>query len=257
MIERGKIFEGVFQWKIDLAGQEGLLPVFYYDNSALNVMMTASSRAVRRLLPSDAMHLAEVRPGRCLVVFSAFEYRKTDIGAYNELSIAFPIILKKPRLFGIDVAKQVLTKRFGAFVWKLPVTTEIARRGGVDYYGFPKFLASIEFGDRAGSRECTLREGGKTILTLRGERLRVRRGPMLRATTYSVMEGTTIRATACIDALEFGQSVRPGAAEVTLGHDHPIADTLRELRLGVHPILYQYAPLTEAILFGGRNLLDV
>jgi len=48
---------------------------------------TASTRRVRRLLPHPAMNPIEMFPGRCMVAFTAYEYRKTDIGPYNEFSI--------------------------------------------------------------------------------------------------------------------------------------------------------------------------
>jgi len=209
---------------------------------------------VKSLLPDSRMRLIEVVPGRCLAVFTAFEYRATDIGPYNELSIAFPVKLE--RTFpGLDAARQFLSNRYSAYVWQLPVTTEVARRGGIEFYGFPKFLADIEFEDREGHRECRLSEDGVPILSLKGRHLHTKKGPFVEATTYSVMEGITIHAKICTDALEFGQSLKPDAAELTLA-DHPLADALRKLGLSQHPLLYQYCPLTEAILFGGRNLME-
>jgi hypothetical protein len=31
---------------------------------------------------------------------------------------------------------------------------------------------------------------------------------------------------------------------------------LREIELSSNPVVYQFSPLTEAILFGGKNLMD-
>ena len=66
----------------------------------------------------------------------------------------------------------MMAKRyFTAYVWQLPVTTERARRGGVDMYGYPKFLADISFSREKDALACTLSEGGKNILVLKGQKL--------------------------------------------------------------------------------------
>ncbi|MDT8273865.1 MAG: hypothetical protein RRA35_11815, partial [Desulfomonilia bacterium] len=64
------------------------LPIFYYDNTAMSAIYTASTRQVKKLLPSDKMYPVEMFPGRSLMVFTAFEYRRTDIDPYNEFSIS-------------------------------------------------------------------------------------------------------------------------------------------------------------------------
>ena len=69
------------------AGMRFKQPVFYYDNTSLTAVYTASTRRVRRLLPHPAMNPIEMFPGRCMVAFTAYEYRKTDIGPYNEFSM--------------------------------------------------------------------------------------------------------------------------------------------------------------------------
>ena len=88
-MKRGDFFKGVIQWEMttkDLS-LEGKLPVFYYDNTAMTAIYTASTDMVRRLLPMPDMYPVEVVKGRALAAFTAFEYRATDIDPYNEFSI--------------------------------------------------------------------------------------------------------------------------------------------------------------------------
>ena len=104
-MNRGDLFKGVMQWEITAKdiSIETKLPVFYYDNTSMTAIYTASTDKVRRLLPLPDMHPVEAMSGRALVAFTAFEYRKTDIDPYNEFSISFPITFRKKAIPGITV----------------------------------------------------------------------------------------------------------------------------------------------------------
>jgi Acetoacetate decarboxylase (ADC) len=253
---RGELFKGIKQWNFEQAGRMFKLPVFYYDNTSLTAIYTASTGKVRKLLPHPAMKPIEMFPGRCMVAFTAFEYRKTDIDPYNEFSIAFLITFAKPRIPGLTALWQLARRCFTAYVWKLPVTTEIARFGGVELYGYPKFLADITFEKKKEWIECHLSEKGEKILALKGKILPATRGKITRFVTYSIVEEIPVTANVVVNPLEFAQSRDSQSASLELGPTHPIAEALREIGLGSRPIVYQFSPVTEAVLFGGRNVMD-
>ena len=60
----------------------------------------------------------------------------------------------------------LLQPRLAGFVLQLPVTSREARDGGRDVYGFPKFLADMDFTEAPDSRQVRLSEGGRDILSL-------------------------------------------------------------------------------------------
>ncbi|HPS93635.1 MAG TPA: acetoacetate decarboxylase family protein, partial [Deltaproteobacteria bacterium] len=195
-MKRGDFFKGVIQWEMttkDLS-LEGKLPVFYYDNTAMTAIYTASTDMVRRLLPMPDMYPVEVVKGRALAAFTAFEYRATDIDPYNEFSISFPITFRKKNIPGLTVLSMMARRYFTAYVWQLPVTTERARRGGVDMYGYPKFLADIVFSHEDSMLVCTLSAGGRNILTLKGKKLRTSPEKVNRFKTFSVKDGVPLAA---------------------------------------------------------------
>lgn len=235
--------------------RKGKLPVFYYDNTSMTAVFTASTRKVRELLPDPQMHPLEFLPGRCVVTFSAFEYRDTDIDPYNEFSIAFLMSYGRRTLPTAALLRGMVNRCFEAYVWKLPVTTEIARWGGVELYGYPKFLADIDFARTPDSLACTLAEGGRTVLTLTGQALKTAPAKRLRYRAYSLKDGLPLCANVYTNPLEYAQSMASGAARLALG-DHPIAEQLRALDLSESPIMYQYSPKNELVLFGPRNLID-
>jgi hypothetical protein len=256
-MNRGDFFKGVIQWEMmtkDLS-LEGKLPVFYYDNTSMTAIYTASTEKVRRLLPLPDMHPVEAWLGRALVAFTAFEYRKTDIDPYNEFSISFPITFRKKALPSITVMGMMARRYFTAYVWQLPVTTERARKGGVDMYGYPKFLADITFTKENGILGCTLSEGGKNILILKGQKLKTSVEKVNRFKTFSVKDGVPLAANVYMNPIEFGKSMSGKAAQLILG-THDIAKKLQEINLSPKPLFFQYMPVMEAILYGPRNLMD-
>lgn len=248
----------IFQLEIPMLEFErmGKLPVFYYDNTSITAAFTASTKAVKALLPDPDMHPIEVFPGRTVVTFSCFEYRDTDIDPYNELGIGFLISHGKKRLPGLPLLKGLINKHFEAFVWQLPVTTEIARWGGVELYGFPKFVADIDFTRNKKTTRIKLAVDGSHILTLEGKNLSTRpqKNPM-RYGAYSTKDGHSLCANVYTNPLQYAQTLMPNAATLELG-THPIADTLRTLKLSKRPLMYQYCPKNELVLFGPRNLID-
>lgn len=249
-------FADIVQLDVQAKGFEGKLPVFYYDNTSMTAIYSASTAKVRPYLPHRDMHPSEIRPGRCLVAVSCFEYRRSDIDPYNELSIAVLVRFGRRPLPGLTVLSEIARRSFTAWVWHLPVTTERARAGGVDLYGYPKFIADIRFERTALETICTLTDGNSHVLTLRGKNLAARPGKRVRFRTYSIRDGVPLCANVLTNPLAFAQSSNGSAATLELGDAHPIARELRSIELGAKPILYQWMPRSEVILFGPRNLVD-
>ncbi len=251
-----EFFKGVKQWEFKLGELPFKLPVFYFDTTTITAIYTASAARVKELLPLPQMKPIELSPGKCLVAFTAFEYRETDINPYNEFAIAFLVTFDKPQIPFITSALQMYRRVMTAYVWQLPVTTEIARVGGVELYGFPKFIADIEFEKEADRLTCHLSENGNKILSLRGKVLPVARGKNSRIVTYSNIENIPLVTNIHINQLEFAESRDKQAATLDIGSDHKICEDLQKIGLSTTPVQYQYSPLNQAILFAGRNLMD-
>ncbi len=249
-------FSGIKQWEMEWEGEQALLPVFYYDTTSITAIYTADTNKIRALLPPGGMYPVELYPGRALIAFSAFEYHKTDIDPYNEFAVAVIVSYGKPRIAGITPVLQMARRHFSAYIWQLPVTTEIARKGGVQMYGFPKFIAGIAFEKSGSAITCHLSEGDEKILSLRGRVLPTRREKVTRFTTYSMIGDIPIKANVFINPIRFAQTMTRSAATLELGSSHFISRTLAGLGLSPYPITYQYSPVNQGILFAGRNIMD-
>jgi len=257
-MEKGDFFKDVVQLEFAVPefNRVGKLPCFYYDVTTMTAVYTASTKKVRPYLPLPEMHPVEMLPGRCLVAFTAFEYRDTNIDPYNEVSISIPITFRCRSIPGLTMMIFTLNRCTTIYVWHLPVTTEIARRGGVENYGYPKFIADIVFKRTPGNLTCTLAEGGETILTLTGKTLPTRPEKRTRIRSYSLKNGIPLVTNIDINPMEFAQSMKLDAATLDIGSSHAISRELREIHLSTRSFFYQYMPLNEAILFPPRNLMD-
>jgi hypothetical protein len=254
VFDRDDFFRGIDQ--IENKEYNVTLPIFYYDNLAMSAIYMASTRQVRKYLPSPEMHPVEVLPGRCLMVFSAFEYRRTDIDPYNEFSVTAIISYGRKSVPGLTSMWYMMRNCFTACILHLPVTSERARRGGLELAGYPKFLADIWFAQDKGYTTCTVSENGVRIVTLRGKNVGTAPGRLTKYRIHTMKKGVPLKGNIYINPKQFRQTIGPGSASMDIGSGHRICDELRDMRLSRWPVIYQYMPSYEAVLFNSKNLMD-
>lgn len=242
-------FESVVQQEMTLGGLKVLVPVFYQDVTSMNAVFTASTGRVAELLPHPDLHPLELRRGRCLLSVTTLQYRQSGIGPYNEVAIAVSVAFGRRAVRLLDAVAAVVRQAFSLHILQLPVTTELARIGGIELYGYPKFLANITFtrGDKRVA--CTLSEGGARILSLVGEEAGTYRPAKLHATTYSMKGDALLRTAIEFDKLESAETLRRGAATLEIGSEHRVARQLASLDVDPRPVLFQMSPSGRAILF--------
>ena len=249
-------FQGIMRWNIERNGTPRTLPGFYYDNLSLAAIFTASTTKVRNLIPHPDLIPIELTPGRCLAAFAAFEYRRTDFEPYNEVNISFLVSYRRRPFPLITPVKVLLSRVIPSYVWQLPVTTEIARAGGVDLFGFPKFIADIRFLKNTEHIACSLSVSGSDILRMTGRVLPTGRGKPMRYLSYAVDKDMLVSGNFLVNPLEFAESRRRDDLGLELGTEHPICQALRGIELAKHPLLYHFSPRGESILFPARNVSD-
>ncbi len=249
-------FAGVQQHQLEWRGERLMLPVFCRNNQTIGALFTASTRAVRPYMPVPDMALMEWSPGRCLVGINCFQYRDTDIGPYNEIVIAFLIRHQGLHAYGLTLGVQLLRARVLAYVWQLPVTTQIALDGGKEIYGYPKFLADVSFTEADGRVRCSASAGGQQILTLEGPTGGGGALPAAAFVSYSMKGDIPLVANILQNPIQASFRVFPRSAKLTLGDEHPVACGLRSFELSDRPLVFTHAPKHQAILFAARNLID-
>jgi hypothetical protein len=256
MSRQSGFFEGVPQVDATLAGESAKLPIFYYDGTAQTAVFPARLGALRKLLPDPRFVPARLAPGLGAVAITCFEYRDTDIGPYNELAIT--IVLNNPpfasNLPGRALLAGLRSKQLHAWVHHLPVTTEIARAGGVELYNYPKFVGSIDYEEGAGRRTCRLGEGDEHILTLDGPLIDTPRSGQIQLFSHLWMDRQPQESEFKLNVIASGRSLRSGASRLELGEQHPIARELAGVLVSRRSIYYELMAPFEGILYGPEHL---
>lgn len=255
-MRRSSFFDGVTQIEATLAGEAVRLPIFYYEGVAIGAVFPARLGSLRALMPDPRLRPARLAPGIGAVAITCFQYADTDIGPYNELAIS--VLLNEPsfraNLPGRALVADMRARQLHAWVQHLPVTTEIARVGGVELYNYPKFVAAIDFEQTAAHRSCSLAEGDERILTLTGPLIDTPRSERLALFSHLWQDRQPQSSEFKINAKALGVSLLPRGASLTLGERHPIARELSGLLLSRRPLQYQYVPSFEGILYGPDRL---
>jgi len=245
----------VTRWGISIADM--CLPVFYHDSSRINAVYSASSKMVKQYLPDQFMHPLEIAPGRCLVAFTAFEYRMSDIGLYNKFSIAFMVSYGEKSIPVLTLKSQIENSCFDMYIRHLPVTTESARIGGIETYGFPKILADITFNRNYGMNECIVKKSGIHILTLRVPDMKTTPGDNLHYRVFAQRQGVTLCSNIYTKNHEYSETVNTDGVDLFFEGDHEICRELRLMDLSRKAILCQYIPSCETLISIPRNLKGI
>lgn len=243
-----------YQWQgprpvITVGDRQVRLPVFYHHNDVFMSVHAASYEAVAAELPSEVIQPARWRDGRALIAVTAFRYHEVTwiaadgsvgiLAPYGEVSVAAVVTAGQAR-----PVLPLLAGQQRGFVLHLPVTTTEARDGGIAGWGFPKFVADMDFTEDPAFRRVHLSEGGSPILTLtvrpRGPVLAERR-PLV---AYTALHGQLLETV--IPVMGHMQA-RFGGGELLLG-DHEVSSRLR--RLGISP-----APLAVFSYLDHRSIL--
>jgi hypothetical protein len=225
--------------------REMLVPVFYQQVMSLGAMFLASWEGLRVMLPSPRMFPLRVMPGRGVLYLSALEYGATDIGPYNEFAVMIPFTFDKPSPMFTGFLRQAPAEPY-AYVHHLPVTTEIAMSAGIEFAGYPKFLATIDFEHEGDWIHCRLAEDDRHILTLSGRKPPLQSAPRDRAHLFTTRNGRLLRSEAINSERRLGESRDSSDVRLELG-DHPIGQELKALNIG-RLSAYQYAPEYQMIL---------
>src|SRR5512135_996962 len=166
-------FEDVRQIDFMIGEQPAKTPTFYYDGSYISAAFPARYKGLRELMPDPRYVPARLALRLGVIAIICQDLRDTDIGPYREVVIAIP--LNEPYFRANLPGRALMTSgRLGqlhAFMRHAHVTSEGSLRGGVYFYGYPKFIAEVDFSETDEQSRCRLAEGKEHILTFLGKRI--------------------------------------------------------------------------------------
>ena len=238
-------FAGIKQTPLKVGTHDARVPLFYRDLAYFCAYLLAPLDKVKGILPSKRMHPFRLTPWHGIVNITASEYKDSDIGPYNAVSIGVPFILDRasPVLTGILRTPPQVPM---IYLLHLPVSTEIARATGVGIANFPGFLADIRFQSEGQWLNCQVDAEGKNILSLSGRKIDPK--PFPRQNVYPVtLQGDRLLRSE-LNHSEGGLGISKKKSDVRLEFgDHPVGLSLKALNLG-RVLQYHYFPAGQAIL---------
>jgi hypothetical protein len=223
-------------------GAECFLPIRYLDVQCLvATFLTAPDRAFELLEGAELQPVLQ-EDGRAVVDLYCIEYRKTDIGPYNEVGLT--VRAKAP---GDPIAAN--------YVVNLPVTTAMADLAGREIWGYNKFVATIDVKSEGKTFSTVLRDSDHEIIgALEGERALSAPAPPTDILTFSRDRGRLIKTTIRVLTPSLAGSGDKLVFKVGTS-SHPMTSNLRALSLDdARPVLIHYTDPFQALLFPGRAL---
>ncbi len=134
------------------------MPIRYFDVQCLVATFLARAERAAELLGGTGLQPVVQEDGKAVVRLYCIEYRKTDIGPYNEVGLT--VLARAPG----DHAPA-------DFVVDLPVTTAVAERAGREIWGYNKFIAAIDIEKRDKTFTTVLRDSQNGLIcTFEGAR---------------------------------------------------------------------------------------
>lgn len=130
----------------DEVSKNYLFPTFYADVSCAIAIFHCDYQAASAMMPDPGMAPVKMLRGRSLVIFSCYEYRNVmNVAPYNEIAMTIPIIADNSS--NIPVLSMLLgdkLRKFGYYVFGMPVTSLENRIRGREIWGLPKDVERID-----------------------------------------------------------------------------------------------------------------
>lgn len=250
-------FDGIRQVESTVIGRPARAPAFYYDSSSMTALFPARFSALRALMPDPSYVPARIAPGVGVVGVTCSENRDTDFGPYNLAGII--VVLSAPPAGGVPGRWLWRSLRGGEshiFVLHMPENSELPVVTGIEYLGYPKFVAAVDFADEGDRRICRVSEGDEHLLTMSGRRLPATNEATIRQFTHTWMDGQAQSHETRIHQHQVAVSVRGADVDLQLG-PHLIARELDRLLLSRRQLLYEYEASSEMIVFLAEHLTAV
>lgn len=239
---KAQAFDLALQRRALSDGTECPLPIRYFDNQCLVATFLTDLERAGQVLKGTGLQAVPQEDGKALVVLACWEYRKTDIGPYNE--VALTIVSVAPG----DPVPAI-------YVVDLPVTSEAANRAGREIWGYNKFVTAIDVKRNGKAFLTTVRDQENVLIcTLEGTRgTSVPTAPS-DIYSFSLLEGGLIKTRVQVPT-PFHTSSGEGFLLKVGESGHGMAKNLRTLALdNSRPVLVQYADPFQSLLFPGRPL---
>lgn len=211
-------------------------PVVVADAAMLMNAFIVDAAVAQDIIRGSGFRVLEILPGKAILQLLCVDYRKNDLGDYNEGAIIFPVLAPGERrpfpFFGALL--RMAMGRAGNFVYRMPVDQEFTTHAGRFIWGFPKWVARIDI-EFAGNRaRGTFYDDGELVYGIASKSGATARVKEQRIASLAVRDGRAWKT--------YGTNTGSGATFAlggelpVIGDKHPLALELRALGLPKKPL---------------------
>ncbi|MCP4746280.1 MAG: acetoacetate decarboxylase family protein [Desulfobacteraceae bacterium] len=232
-----------------------LFPTFYSDvTCAIGIFLCSYKKAQRLVSKTFGPKVKPVKMTRqrSLVAFSCYEYKNVmNVKPYNEIAMTIPVMVDS--IVNIPLLPMIMDKmfkKFGYYVFSMPVTSKENQIRGNKLWGLPKLTQDIDIWEENGDCVTVAKKtSGEPYFKLRVPMTGSKTEFDVTSNLYSRLNGellqseTNFKATFYVKKymkLLFGKTQVPDRTYLVLG-DTPSAQVLKDLEIEAHPFQLRYA----------------
>jgi hypothetical protein len=238
-------FKGIYQIEVKSGSYSIKYPIFYKEAAYLGLFLLAPLDKIRDILPSKRMNPFRLTPWHSMFTITAAQYKNSDIGPYNQVSIGIPFVFDKQTPLFTGILHKVPEVPL-IYTMHLAVTTERALDSGIEMDNHPDFLADINFSKESNWINCKADAEGQNILSLLGRDIPVMLSPRQRVFPITQKNDQLLRFEFNFSESMLGVSKKQSDVRLEFG-DHPIGQKIKDIYSG-KVLQYQYCQAGQAIL---------
>lgn len=241
---RQKCIEGLHSY---VDGIRYEMPINSWEASAMIAAFPCDYEMAAELISDSYVHPLKYF-SKALLLVTVIDYRKTDIGAYIEYSIA--IACTKGRHAAPQILPGLFQKAYGTgqFVHDLPVSSEVSVKGGRGIWGMPKHQANLDF--KAGKKWVSSQYDLDGKMVSRLDLKIPKRYPVplnMGAANYCQFRGMMMRSFIYFKGRAGVHFFKPNSARFVLG-DHEKSEPIRRLQHRPTPLFGAFIPNVQGLL---------
>ncbi|MBU3915133.1 acetoacetate decarboxylase family protein, partial [bacterium] len=227
-------------------------PTFYGDVTCAIGIFLCDYEKAQAMMPHPEMKPVKMTMGRSLVIFSCYIYNNVmNVAPYNEIAMTIPVMVKPN--WNPPVLPMIMSgafKKFGYYVFSMPVTSLENKIRGRKIWGLPKEVQEIDIVEKDGDCITTaMEETGETYFQLNVPTSGKATDFDVSSYLYSRLGDELLQSQTCFKAtfnvnkymkLLLKKDLEPDRPYLTLG-DTESAKALRDLEIEKHPFQFRFA----------------
>jgi hypothetical protein len=231
-------------------------PVVVADAAMLMNAFLVDAAVAQSVIDGSGFRVLELFPGKAILQLLCVDYRKNDLGDYNEGAIIFPVLAPgetKPFPFFGALARMALG-RAGNFVYRMPVDQEFTTHAGRYIWGFPKWVARIDIEFTQQRASGTFFDEGELVYAIAAKAGGAAQVKEQRIASLAIRDNRAWKTYGTNTGS--GATFSLGGEMPVIGDKHPLALELRALGLPKKP-LFTVSMTHTALTFSPPESVEI